>query len=370
MGLTHPADLRAWHRWQARRNLPRTLKTAAARGVRRIRRIPEPQPRFALHVRGEAPELLVALETTGPTQRAALLEPLTHLPERDLAVLAPHEVTEHLPGGPWRTRELTGQQLGQAPELRSVRRVLGVGSYLPVGAAADAWREQRDLPFWVVQHGLLVPMAPPLPRAAHLLAFSAADAAYWTAGRPDTTAEVVGSQLLWRAGAAPRGPAEAVEAAPVFLGQLHGAELPRIGLIRSCYAFCRKQGAVYRPHPGERDLLSRLVHRWWRRRGIAFDDAGQPLTRLRSPVVSVFSTGVLEAAALGLPAWVHHRRPPAWLRELWGRYGMRPWGGPPTPAPDRPDVEPARRIAQILTEDRHPSAPHTIAQQQEEEPTP
>ncbi|MBG7588114.1 hypothetical protein [Rothia kristinae] len=155
MGLTHPADLRAWHRWQARRNLPRTLKTAAARGVRRIRRIPEPQPRFALHVRGEAPELLVALETTGPTQRAALLEPLTHLSERDLAVLAPHEVTEHLPGGPWRTRELTGQQLGQAPELRSVRRVLGVGSYLPVGAAADAWREQRDLPFWVVQHGLL-----------------------------------------------------------------------------------------------------------------------------------------------------------------------------------------------------------------------
>ena len=95
MGLTYPADLRAWHRWQARRNLPRTLKTAAARGVRRIRRIPEPQPRFALHVRGEAPELLVALETTGPTQRAALLEPLTHLPERDLAVLAPHEVTEH-----------------------------------------------------------------------------------------------------------------------------------------------------------------------------------------------------------------------------------------------------------------------------------
>ena len=170
MGLTYPADLRAWHRWQARRNLPRTLKTAAARGVRRIRRIPEPQPRFALHVRGEAPELLVALETTGPTQRAALLEPLTHLPERDLAVLAPHEVTEHLPGGLWRTRELTGQQLGQAPELRSVRRVLGVGSYLPVGAAADAWREERDLPFWVVQHGLLVPMAPPLPRAAHLLA--------------------------------------------------------------------------------------------------------------------------------------------------------------------------------------------------------
>ena len=37
----------------------------------------------------------------------------------------------------------------------------------------------------------------------------------------------------------------------------------------------------------------------------------------------MFSTGVLEAAARGLPAWVDFPDPPAWLREFWDRYGMR-----------------------------------------------
>ncbi len=43
-------------------------------------------------------------------------------------------------------------------------------------------------------------------------------------------------------------------------------------------------------------------------------------------------------------------RPPAWLGEFWERYGMRRFGHEPTPAPVRPAVEPAERIAAILEE--------------------
>ena len=49
--------------------------------------------------------------------------------------------------------------------------------------------------------------------------------------------------------------------------------------------------------------------------------------------MSVFSTGVLEAAAQGRDAWVDFPRPPAWLGEFWERYGMHRFGGAPTPAP-------------------------------------
>ena len=62
----------------------------------------------------------------------------------------------------------------------------------------------------------------------------------------------------------------------------------------------------------------------------------------------MFSTGVLEAAARGLPAWVDFPDPPAWLREFWDRYGMREYGGEPSDPPPRPAVEPAAAIARIL----------------------
>jgi hypothetical protein len=65
-------------------------------------------------------------------------------------------------------------------------------------------------------------------------------------------------------------------------------------------------------------------------------------------VVSVFSTGVLEAAARGMPAWVEFPKPPSWLQEFWERYGMSRYGAEPTPAPSRPAVEPASAIARVL----------------------
>ena len=66
--------------------------------------------------------------------------------------------------------------------------------------------------------------------------------------------------------------------------------------------------------------------------------------------MSVFSTGVLEAAAAGLPAWVTLADPPQWLSDFWQRYSLSPWGGPPTPSPERPDLEPSRAVAALVQE--------------------
>ena len=153
---------------------------------------------------------------------------------------------------------------------------------------------------------------------------------------------MVGSQLLWEAGA---GATAVTDDRPTFLGQLHSAEIGRAAMARFTGAFCRRENLRYRPHPGETDRLSRWQHALWRRRGIAFDESGLPLRDLPTPVVSVFSTGVLEAATRGVPAWVAFDRPPAWLAEFWERYGMSQYGGPPTAAPTRPETEPAALVA-------------------------
>jgi hypothetical protein len=92
------------------------------------------------------------------------------------------------------------------------------------------------------------------------------------------------------------------------------------------------------------------THARWEASGIAIDRSGLPLRDLGAPVVSVFSTGVLEAAAAGLPAWVTAPQPPPWLREFWDRYTLSPWGGPPTASPERPEVEPSRGVAEVVRE--------------------
>ena len=114
--------------------------------------------------------------------------------------------------------------------------------------------------------------------------------------------------------------------------------------------FCRAEHATYRPHPSERDRKSVATHARWEASGIAVDRSGIPLRELGAPVVSVFSTGVLEAAAAGLPAWVSLADPPEWLLEFWQRYDLAPWGGPPTPSPERPDLEPSRAVAAVVQE--------------------
>ena len=162
----------------------------------------------------------------------------------------------------------------------------------------------------------------------------------------------MGSQLLYLAAQKAAG----VEAQkqndlePIFLGQMHGAELPRASFAYASHSFLKKFGGVYRPHPSEKDKLSVLTHQLWEKEGIRIDRSGTPLNEVPNPVVSIFSTGVLEAAIRGIPAWVYHPAPPAWLVEFWDRYGMNQWGQEPTPAPVQPEKEPAQRIAELMIE--------------------
>lgn len=334
MGLMHPGDLEAWRAWQGRQNRLRKVRAALR---------PATTPTTWMAVRGTAPRVLVAMDAPTPTQRASLLKPLELLGDIDAAVLLPGRLSGVLQGE-WIWTEVSAQHLPE--ELSAVRVVLGVGHYLPVGGLAEHYAQQLQAQFLVVQHGLLTPHAPPLPRNSLLLAFSEHDAQYATSTRTDVTHQVVGSQLLWDAA---RGESTVIQSEqPVFLGQLHGAELPRQGKARATAAFCRSTGATYRPHPAETDLLSRIQHAHWDRTGVSVDNVVTPLHGLSRPVVSIFSTGVLEAAARGIPAWVTYQKPPLWLAEFWNRYGMSHWGNEPTPAPEQPIMEPAVSIAHLV----------------------
>lgn len=349
-GLIHPADLEAWHRWQDSR-LSGGQRLRRMAGV--LRDIARPGARAGQVVvtrGGPTPRVLVCVESASPSSVLALLRPLRDLHPEDVAVVAPVSVREHLP--PWLWRESSDLALEVVPELATgARVVLSTGHYLPVGRTAHAALAAADpdltARFVTVQHGLLTPHAPPLASGTTLLAWSDADATYWRSGRDDVETAVVGSQLLWEAARAPKAVPDPA-ARPVFLGQLHGAELPREVLAEAAEGFCRAERATYRPHPSERDRASLRTHRRWEESGIVIDRSGLPLRELGAPVVSVFSTGVLEAAAAGLPAWVHCPDPPPWLVSFWERYGLSPWGGPATGSPERPDLEPSRAVADLV----------------------
>ncbi|MBM7466698.1 RNA-binding protein [Microbacterium esteraromaticum] len=295
-------------------------------------------------MRGIEPAVLFALDATTPTALASVLEPLAHLGDTPVAVLAPHDVASRLPGD-WTVRPL--DSVTTVPRgLRDVRAVVSAGHFLAAGFAAHVWAEALGAEYFVVQHGLLTPFMAPLAPRSRLLAFSDRDAQFWRSSRTDVTAHVVGSQLLWSA--ADRGRENSSVSAtdePVFLGQLHGAELPRRISGSTAQRFCLQTGAEYRPHPAEVDRLSKFQHSMWRRRGVGFAKPGALLDE-RRPVVSIFSTGVLEAAAAGIPSWVTCERPPMWVREFWDRYELSMWGSRPTSPPVLPDIEPARAIAQ------------------------
>lgn len=336
-GLRFSEDLAAWRRWQQSQHRIRRMRHSLRPGP------PEP---VVLTLYSDAPTLLVALDSGSPTSDAALLAPLLHL-DVPLAVLSAGPGLTLVGRSPVASHVVADGSLPDS--LRHLRAVSSLGHYLARGLLAQRWSERLSVPHFVTQHGALTPYAPPLPAGARLLAWSEADAEFWRSGRRDVTHEVVGSQLLWRAGSNPAPTGAATAQRLTYLGQMHAAELSRSRLVRSGAAFCREHRAVYRPHPSERDRLSRATHAVYRRLGITVDGS-TPLADLAGPVVSVFSTGVLEAAAQGRDAWVDFDRPPSWVAEFWERYGMHRFGQPPTPAPPRPDIEPAQRIAGLLTE--------------------
>ncbi|PPG35630.1 RNA-binding protein [Pseudoclavibacter sp. RFBG4] len=337
MGLKFSNDLDAWHRWQE----SRSLKQQFVKHLRRAHQAPE----FFLLANGPEPRLLVPIEAPKPSTIAAYTAPLRFLGEEQIAVLAPSDVS-HLLEGHWTSTRVSGRDLPEI--LHGIRAVFSAGSYLPAGELAYEWSQQLGARFVVAQHGLTTPFAPPLARGSHLLAFSDSDADFWKSGRRDVSHEVVGAQILWNAAQRKRAATDTRDAKPVFLGQLHGAELPRRISAKTAQRFCRATGAEYRPHPSETDRLSRIQHSVWQRRGIEFENSGRTLGELHRPVVSVFSTGVLEAAAAGEQAWVTCVDAPDWVLDFWERYGLSQWGEDPTPAPPVPQTEPAQSIAASL----------------------
>lgn len=359
--LKYPLDLDAWQAWQRRQKKLKwaKYKLNSLLDSARSRTVAEEPVRGLLYTRGAKPQVLIVMDSFSPTNRNAILEPLKHLDAIDVALWVPEDASEYLNGQyasarysrkDWSEQEISGDELTSL--LPDVRIVLSAAQFLGRGAAAYEFSRAIGAEYWMVQHGLLVPQAPPLPVGCTLLAFSEADADFWASGRRDVTTHAVGSQLLYLAAQKAAG-AEVQkqnDLEPIFLGQMHGAELPRASFAYASHSFLKKYGGVYRPHPSEKDKLSVLTHKLWEKEGIRIDRSGTPLNEVPNPVVSIFSTGVLEAAIRGIPAWVYHPAPPVWLVEFWDRYGMNRWGSEPTPAPVQPEKEPARRIAELMIE--------------------
>lgn len=359
--LKYPLDLDAWQAWQRRQKKLKwaKYKLKALLDSARSRTVAEEPVHGLLYTRGTKPQVLIVMDSFSPTNRNAILEPLKHLDAVDVALWVPEDASEYLDGQyaserysrkDWTEQEISGDELMRL--LPDIRIVLSAAQFLSRGAVAYEFSRAIGAEYWMVQHGLLVPQAPPLPVGCTLLAFSEADAQFWASGRRDVTTHAVGSQLLYLAAQKAAG-AESQkqnDLEPIFLGQMHGAELPRASFAYASHSFLKKFGGTYRPHPSEKDKLSVLTHKLWEKEGIRIDRSGTPLNEVPNPVVSIFSTGVLEAAIRGIPAWVYHPAPPAWLVEFWDRYGMNQWGQEPTPAPVQPKKEPAQRIAELMIE--------------------
>ena len=359
--LKYPLDLDAWQAWQRRQKKLKwaKYKLNSLLASARSRTVAEEPVHGLLYTRGTKPQVLIVMDSFSPTNRNAILEPLKHLDAVDVALWVPEDASEYLDGQyaserysrkDWSEQEISGDELMRL--LPDIRIVLSAAQFLGRGAAAYEYARAIGAEYWMVQHGLLVPQAPPLPVGCTLLAFSEADAEFWASGRRDVTTHAVGSQLLYLAAQKAAG-AEVQkqnDLEPIFLGQMHGAELPRASFAYASHSFLKKFGGTYRPHPSEKDKLSVLTHKLWEKEGIRIDRSGTPLNEVPNPVVSIFSTGVLEAAIRGIPAWVYHPAPPAWLVEFWDRYGMNQWGQEPTPAPVQPKKEPAQRIAELMIE--------------------
>ena len=359
--LKYPLDLDAWQAWQRRQKKLKwaKYKLNSLLDSARSRTVAEEPVRGLLYTRGAKPQVLIVMDSFSPTNRNAILEPLKHLGAVDVALWVPEDASEYLDGQyaserysrkDWSEQEISGDELMRL--LPDVRIVLSAAQFLGRGAVAYEFSRAIGAEYWMVQHGLLVPQAPPLPVGCTLLAFSEADAQFWASGRRDVTTHAVGSQLLYLAAQKAAGAEEQKQndLEPIFLGQMHGAELPRASFAYASHSFLKKYGGIYRPHPSEKDKLSVLTHKLWEKEGMRIDRSGTPLNEVPNPVVSIFSTGVLEAAIRGIPAWVYHPAPPAWLVEFWDRYGMNQWGQEPTPAPVQPKTEPAQRIAELMIE--------------------
>lgn len=343
--MVRPArSLEEWHAWQRRRTP--LLKRVRTR-LRRSR-----PTELVLVASGQHPRVLAPVDALNASHWASVVEPLRVISERaPVAALALAELASGLP--PELGQPIARFDSEHLPWDRfdSVQTVVSIGAHLPCGSLGHEIALRSGIRNSVVQHGLFTPFAPPLPAEARLLAWSAADAEFANQLSPGRLeADSVGSQLLWNAAGNAGAPVR-TSAAPLFLGQLHGLELGRRVTVRTVDRLAAEGRLVYRPHPAERDVLSRLQHRRWARRGIVFDADARPLPEVDRPVLGIFSTGLLEAAAARRPTWAVCADPPEWVEEMWERYSIARHGAPePTAPPEVPQKEPASAIAELVLE--------------------
>ena len=288
---------------------------------------------------GPAPRVLVCLESRSPHLGAR--------PARAAAPPRPRRRRRRRPGR--RHRPAAGGSVDGVDRARARTSspstpargavVLSTGHYLPARARSRTGPPSPGR-FLTVQHGLLTPHAPPLGAGTILLAWSEADAAFWRSGRDDVGSVVVGSQLLWEAAEPPPATADP-DARPVFLGQLHGAELPRDVLAEAAETFCRAEhadlpaaplrarpplggdarplgggGHRHRPfrHPAARagrPGRQRVLHRRARGRSGRAPRVGHPG---RPAVLAARSSGTATASRRGVARRRHPPNGPRWSR--------------------------------------------------------
>lgn len=362
MALVHPRSLERWQERQRSRRRVRGAVRAVGGAVRSARpgATPPQPPQYIRHSReGDAPgRVLIALDSDSAGARAALLTALPYL-HAGIDVLAPagRDLPE-LTGPGWQRRTTTAP--AELLDADATDSVITLGWHRELGGLAHEWALDADIPAAVVQHEALTPFAPPLPPHSTLLAWTEADGEFRRAGREDIEVRVVGSQLLWQAaheGAGGKGDAggnetagrqDVTEQRPVFLEQPETPGLPSRFAVSAAHAFCRDARALYRPEPTGRGPLAGGARTLLRRRGVEFEDPAVSLFEPPRPVVGILAPELLEAAARGVPTWVYGPRMPTWVYEVWHRYGLRRWGGPPSPVPVPTADEPSRLIAQIL----------------------
>ena len=270
-------------------------------------------------VGSDTSHLVVSLENLSPTQVASLLRSEAVLRSRNVpvAVIAPllyfgwpRAVWTHSARATYRPRacgNILNPKMILATSHCSLLRAILLGAI-----------SQSGIPFVIVPHGVVTPFAPPLPEGCHLFAWTLQDAEFGISGWSDVTTSVVGSQIIWDAGVSrwqtSRAKGSSLLSRPIararsFAFDHHpeaSAELARKGPV------------AYRPHPGETDLVSRMIHHRWQLQGIRIEPPTSRLGENNPAVAGIFSTGILEAAASGRAAFGFCRAPLSWLPEFSG----------------------------------------------------
>ena len=318
--------------------------------LRRLARLCRPGPRLRAcsPLVGDRPRtVVVARQPTPPSRLAAAGSRPGHLGGPGRVVLPPGPLRR-----PAAAPDAPRGRRANSPPMKFRSRCARSppwppwGNTWPAARVGYAWSRRLGLPYFVaVQHGAADADAPPLPRGARAVRVERgrrrvlAVRPHDVRGRRGRLPAALGGRRGHAAGH--RDPTTA----PTFLGQLHGAELPRARLAAAAATFCR---ATSTP-PTVRTPASATGRSRWRRTP-AGDAAGSPSTgpasrcaSWRAPRSSACSPPACSRRPRrGVPAWVDFPRPARLAGRssgsvtAWHRGRHRP-----RQRPTRPDVEPA-----------------------------